>query len=180
MSYAIEEIEGIGATYGATLGKAGIVSTAALLRRCADPRGRQAVAKETGLGEQHLLKWANLADLMRIKGIGPQWSELLEAAGVDLVQHGTTSDAETIRDTAVAQPLIVGAGLLALEALYAGLPQTVATSAGAVAVIGAAVGKARVAPARLALAAQAGPANAVAAILLNRAAAAGVACAAMT
>ncbi|MEJ3403211.1 ACP S-malonyltransferase [Rathayibacter sp. YIM 133350] len=40
-----------------------------------------------------------------------------EAAGLDLAVHGTLSDADTIRDTAVAQPLIVAAGLLALNAL---------------------------------------------------------------
>ncbi|NEM90318.1 acyltransferase domain-containing protein [Galbitalea soli] len=43
--------------------------------------------------------------------------EISETVGIDLVAHGTTSDADTIRDTAVAQPLIVAAGLLALQGL---------------------------------------------------------------
>ncbi|GAA2222410.1 ACP S-malonyltransferase [Herbiconiux moechotypicola] len=45
--------------------------------------------------------------------------ELGDAAGVDLVTHGTASDADTIRDTAIAQPLIVAAGILTLDALFA-------------------------------------------------------------
>ncbi|WP_368499633.1 ACP S-malonyltransferase [Herbiconiux sp. A18JL235] len=52
-------------------------------------------------------------------GVRARLVELGEAAGVDLVQHGTLSDADTIRDTAVAQPLIVAAGLLTLDALRA-------------------------------------------------------------
>ena len=51
----------------------------------------------------------------------PRFKEHLErisdSVGIDLVKHGTTSDADTIRDTAIAQPLIVAAGLLALEGL---------------------------------------------------------------
>jgi [acyl-carrier-protein] S-malonyltransferase len=42
---------------------------------------------------------------------------LSEAAGVDLIKHGTVSDADTIRDTQIAQPLIVAAGILTLDAL---------------------------------------------------------------
>jgi len=48
-----------------------------------------------------------------------QLSGISDAVGIDLVAHGTTSDADTIRDTAVAQPLIVAAGLLTLSALFA-------------------------------------------------------------
>ncbi|MEO9151945.1 MAG: ACP S-malonyltransferase [Lapillicoccus sp.] len=71
-------------------------------------------------------------DLPGLREKATAWSE---ATGADLVLHGTVSDADTIRDTAVAQPLIVGAGLLALDALYAGLPgsPTVATTAGVLA-----------------------------------------------
>ncbi len=74
-----------------------------------------------------------LTPWLELPGLRARAATLSAAADVDLVQHGTTSDAETIRDTAVAQPLIVGAGLLALEALYAGRPETVATSVGVVA-----------------------------------------------
>ena len=74
-----------------------------------------------------------LAPWLELPGLRERAEALSDAAGVDLVTHGTTSDADTIRDTAVAQPLIVGAGLLALDALYADRPDTLASSAGVVA-----------------------------------------------
>ncbi len=60
-----------------------------------------------------------LAPWLELPGLRERAEALSDAAGLDLVAHGTTSDADTIRDTSVAQPLIVGAGLLALEALSA-------------------------------------------------------------
>lgn len=87
MIYKIQEIEGIGPTYGQTLEKAGIILTEDLLKTCRSAKGRKEVAAATGLSVGQLLKWANLADLMRIKGIGKQFSELLEAAGVDTVKE---------------------------------------------------------------------------------------------
>jgi [acyl-carrier-protein] S-malonyltransferase len=74
-----------------------------------------------------------LAPWLELPGLRDRATALSEAAGIDLVAHGTTSDADRIRDTAVAQPLIVGAGLLALEALYADRPDGLATTAGVVA-----------------------------------------------
>ena len=87
MNYPIKEIEGIGPVYGEKLSGVGITNTKKLLDRCAAAKGRKEVAKETGLDDGQLLKWANLADLMRISGIGKQFSELLEAAGVDTVKE---------------------------------------------------------------------------------------------
>ncbi len=87
MNYSIEEIEGIGPVYGKKLSAAGITNTNKLLDRCASAKGRREVAGATGLDDGQLLKWANLADLMRISGIGKQFSELLEAAGVDTVKE---------------------------------------------------------------------------------------------
>ena len=87
MGYSIIKIEGIGPTYAAKLQAAGIRSTDGFLKLCADKKGRRAVAETSGVSEAHLLKWANMADLMRIQGIGPQFSELLEAAGVDTVKE---------------------------------------------------------------------------------------------
>ena len=69
-----------------------------------------------------------LSPWLELPGLRERAGALSDAAGVDLVMHGTTSDADTIRDTAVAQPLIVGAGLLALEALYADRPDALASS----------------------------------------------------
>ncbi|MEM7482141.1 MAG: DUF4332 domain-containing protein [Acidobacteriota bacterium] len=87
MNYRIDEIEGIGPKYAAKLKPAGIKSTNDFLKHCADRKGRKAVSKETGISEKLLLEWANMADLMRITGIGKQFAELLEAAGVDTVKE---------------------------------------------------------------------------------------------
>lgn len=96
MSYKIQDIEGIGPSYGARLVAAGLVTTEALLEACSDPAGRKSTAQKTGLSEAQLLKWANMADLMRIKGIGEEYSELLEAAGVDTVKELRNRSAENL------------------------------------------------------------------------------------
>jgi len=87
MSYAIEEIEGIGEAFRKALAKVGITTTEHLLEKCATPKARADVAEASGLTEAQLLKWANMADLMRIPGIGPGYAQLLEAAGVDTVKE---------------------------------------------------------------------------------------------
>jgi len=87
MAYKIEEIEGIGPAYAAKLQPEGIKTTDDLLKLCCEADGRKAIAAKTGLGEAQLLKWANMADLMRISGVGSEYSELLEAAGVDTVKE---------------------------------------------------------------------------------------------
>ncbi|HBB55643.1 MAG TPA: DUF4332 domain-containing protein [Hyphomonadaceae bacterium] len=87
MSYRIDKIEGIGPSYAEKLKTASILKTTHLLEKCGSAKGRKAVAAETGLTEQQLLKWTNMADLMRIKGVGEEYSELLEAAGVDTVKE---------------------------------------------------------------------------------------------
>jgi len=87
MAYSISEIEGIGPAYAEKLGAAGIKTTDAYLERAKDPKGRKALAAETGIEEKRILKWANMADLMRISGVGEEYSELLEAAGVDTVKE---------------------------------------------------------------------------------------------
>ena len=85
MVYKIDEIEGIGPAMGEKLMGAKIETTDDLLDRCSDPKGRDEIAAATGLSTSQLLKWTNMADLMRIKGIGRQYAELLEASGVDTV-----------------------------------------------------------------------------------------------
>lgn len=87
MSYPIEKIEGIGATYAKKLQKAGVRSTKALLSRGGKPAGRKELASASGIDETYILKWTNMADLMRIRGVGEEYSELLEAAGVDTVKE---------------------------------------------------------------------------------------------
>ena len=96
MSYPIKNIEGIGAKFADKLAVAGIRTTRDFLELCAAEKGRKAVCKQTGVSGKHLLKWANLADLMRIKGIGTQYSELLEAAGVDTVKELRRRKAENL------------------------------------------------------------------------------------
>jgi predicted flap endonuclease-1-like 5' DNA nuclease len=85
MHYKITDIEGIGETYGQRLIEAGIQTTADLLEHCATKHGREKIAAQCHLPEKLVLTWVNHADLMRIKGIAGQMSELLEAAGVDSV-----------------------------------------------------------------------------------------------
>lgn len=85
--YKIEEIEGIGKVFAGKLNEVGITTTSGLLKSCSDPKGRRALAEKTGIDAERLLKWANMADLMRVKGIGKQYAELLEASGVDTVKE---------------------------------------------------------------------------------------------
>jgi len=96
MSYKIQEIEGIGPTYGEKLSAANIMTTNDLLDLCCDKNGRKTTAEKTGLSESQLLKWANMADLMRVSGIGGEFAELLEAAGVDTVKELRNRNAENL------------------------------------------------------------------------------------
>lgn len=86
-SYPIADIEGIGKTFTKKLKAAGISNTGTLLERAKNPKGRKQVAADTGIDEGKVLKWANMADLMRIRGVAEEYSELLEAAGVDTVKE---------------------------------------------------------------------------------------------
>ena len=82
------DIEGIGEKYAKVLKtKAGIRTTESLLKACATPAGRSQLAGKTGISPKLILEWANLADLMRIKGVGEEYSDLLEEAGVDTVKE---------------------------------------------------------------------------------------------
>ena len=87
MNYKIEEIEGIGPAFGKKLAAAGVKTTGQLLKRGGKPAGRKELESTTGISHAHILKWCNLADLMRVSGIGKQYSELLEAAGVDTIKE---------------------------------------------------------------------------------------------
>lgn len=87
MSYSIIDIEGIGPSFTKKLKAVGVNRTDQLLERAAKPKGRKALAAESGIDEKKILKWANMADLMRVRGVGEEYSELLEAAGVDTVKE---------------------------------------------------------------------------------------------
>ena len=81
----IEKIEGIGDVYAAKLVEVGLKSVEQLLESSLTKKARAELAEKTGISEALILKWANHADLFRIKGVAGQYSELLEAAGVDTV-----------------------------------------------------------------------------------------------
>jgi len=87
MTYKVIDIEGVGDVYADKLIAAGIKTDADLLEKCAKPAGRKALEAETGISGKLILKWANHCDLYRINGVGPQFAELLEAAGVDTVKE---------------------------------------------------------------------------------------------
>lgn len=87
MSYPIIKIEGIGPAMAEKLKATGISTTDALLEAAKTPKGRRELAEKSTIPERNILKWANMADLMRIKGVGEEYSELLEAAGVDTVKE---------------------------------------------------------------------------------------------
>lgn len=96
MAYKVIDIEGVGAAYAEKLIAAGINKVDELLVKCATPAGRKALAEETGISDKLILKWANHADLIRIHGVGPQFAELLEAAGVDTVKELRHRNAENL------------------------------------------------------------------------------------
>ncbi len=87
MNYKIIDIEGIGEAFASKLMAENIDTVEQLLDRCAAPAGRKELAEKTGISEKLILRWANHADLFRVDGIGPQFAELLEAAGVDTVKE---------------------------------------------------------------------------------------------
>lgn len=87
MTYKIIDIEGIGNVNAKKLVEAGINTVDDLLQKAKTPAGRKTLEETTGISGKSILKWTNHADLMRINGVGPQFSELLEAAGVDTVKE---------------------------------------------------------------------------------------------
>lgn len=80
---SIDTIDGMKRTEARTLRMSGVRTTEKLLRRAGSRGGRRELASTTGLAERQILDWVKRADLMRVKGIGEEYSDLLEAAGVD-------------------------------------------------------------------------------------------------
>lgn len=102
---SIDAIEGIGVKYATKLRKARIRTTEALLKRGATRAGRKQLAEETGFTSHQILEWVNRADLFRVKGVGEEYSDLLEAAGVDTVKELRTRNAAnlTVKMTEINQ-----------------------------------------------------------------------------
>ena len=97
MDDKIIDIEGVGDVYAEKLQAAGINKVSELLEKCAAPKGRKELAEATGISEKLILRWTNHADLFRINGVGPQFAELLEAAGVDTVKEFRHRVAENLQ-----------------------------------------------------------------------------------
>ena len=81
----LEDVEGIGKKYASKLRKGGIGSQKQLLDVGSTKKGRGEIAKNSGISEKLILAWVNRADLCRIKGVGEEYSDLLECSGVDTV-----------------------------------------------------------------------------------------------
>ncbi len=90
------DIEGVGEAYAKKLEAAGIKTTDALLEAGKDPQGRKALEEKTGISHTLVLKWVNHVDLYRIKGVGSEYSDLLEAAGVDTIPELAQRKAENL------------------------------------------------------------------------------------
>jgi predicted flap endonuclease-1-like 5' DNA nuclease len=93
---ALSKIEGIGGTYAEKLNAAGVGSIEALLKSGATVKGRKALVAATGISDALILKWVNRADLFRVSGIGEEYSDLLEKAGVDTVVELAQRKAENL------------------------------------------------------------------------------------
>ncbi len=95
---SIDAIEGIGPKYATKLRKTRIRTTEALLKRGADRAGRKKLAEATGFSNHQILEWVNRADLFRVKGVGEEYSDLLEVSGVDTVKELRTRSAANLTE----------------------------------------------------------------------------------
>jgi len=90
------DIEGVGEAFAGKMKKAGVASIETLLKKGASPKGRKELAEKSGISEAKILEWVNHADLFRVKGVGSEYSDLLEAAGVDTVPELAQRKAENL------------------------------------------------------------------------------------
>jgi predicted flap endonuclease-1-like 5' DNA nuclease len=98
----LTKVEGIGEAYAQKLQEAGIRTTQALLKKGASPQGRKEMAEKTGISGTLILRWVNRVDLFRIKGVGEEYSDLLEASGVDTVPELAQRNPENLYQKMVA------------------------------------------------------------------------------
>ena len=106
----IIDVEGIGPVYAEQLGAVGVKTTDDLLERGAKPKGRDDLEAATGIAHALILKWVNRVDLYRIKGVGSEYSDLLEIAGVDspaeLAHRNPANLTETMAEANAARSLV--------------------------------------------------------------------------
>ena len=94
----LEEVEGIGRQYAIKLRKAGVRSTGELLKKGATPAGRKKISQNSGISPKLVLEWVNHADLFRVRGVGEEYADLLEEAGVDTVVELSKRNAQSRYD----------------------------------------------------------------------------------
>ena len=92
----LSEIEGIGPSYEAKLNAVGVKTVEGLLKAGATKKGRLGLAEQSGISEKLVLEWVNAADLFRIRGVGSEYADLLEEAGVDTVVELATRKPENL------------------------------------------------------------------------------------
>jgi uncharacterized membrane protein HdeD (DUF308 family)/predicted flap endonuclease-1-like 5' DNA nuclease len=97
----LEYVEGIGPVYAQKLADTGINTPLELLQAGATPKGRQEIADKTGIGSALILKWVNHTDLYRVKGVGSEFADLLEASGVDTVVELATRNPQNLYEKMV-------------------------------------------------------------------------------
>ena len=106
----IIDIEGIGEVYANKLKAVGVATTQTLLKRGATAKGRKELTEKTGISDKLILEWVNHADLYRIRGVGSEYSDLLEEAGVDTVRELAQRDSKNLfkklGETNVAKKLV--------------------------------------------------------------------------
>lgn len=95
----LEHIEGIGSYYADQLSRAGVGSSKTLLKKGATPAGRKEIARLSGISEDRILEWVNHVDLFRVHGIGEEYADLLEKAGVDTVPELAQRNFESLHKT---------------------------------------------------------------------------------
>ncbi|HDS00456.1 MAG TPA: DUF4332 domain-containing protein [candidate division Zixibacteria bacterium] len=98
----LAEIEGIGKSLSSKFEEQGISTVESLLEKCCTTTGRKEIAEKTGISEKRILRWVNMADLFRVKGIGEEYADLLEAAGVDTVPELAQRNAKNLAERMAA------------------------------------------------------------------------------
>ena len=106
----IIEVEGIGPAFAEKLATAGVETTEDLLAKGATPKGRTELATATGIDAGKILTWVNHVDLMRLTGVGSEYSDLLEAGGVDspaeLARRNAANLATTLAEANAARSFV--------------------------------------------------------------------------
>jgi predicted flap endonuclease-1-like 5' DNA nuclease len=92
----IIEIKGVGPSYSEKLESLNIKTTYDLLKKCTTPQDRRKISKKSKISETIILKWVNMIDLLRIKGIGVEISEFMEYLGTDTINKLANSDPEIL------------------------------------------------------------------------------------